>query len=117
AKSADDATAVATLPLNDPVVGTHTWLVADVQAKALGLLANSATVDAYVGFADTSHFTFDYNRSDGITAGQYDFFGTVAHEITEVMGRVFNDQAYYPLDLFHYSAAGVRDFVLTQTGY
>ena len=26
------------LPINDPVAGTHTWWVADVQAKALGLL-------------------------------------------------------------------------------
>ena len=53
---------------------------------------------------------FDYNRADGITAGQYDFFGTAIHEITEVMGRVLgvgqqlinNTNTYYPLDLFHY---------------
>src|SRR5881392_3038851 len=45
AKSADDATAIATLPTSDPITGTHTWWVADVQAKALGLLPNSTTVD------------------------------------------------------------------------
>jgi hypothetical protein len=82
----------------------------DVEAKALGLISNNTTVDAYVGFADTNHFTFDYNRSAGITAGHYDFFGTAIHEITEVMGRelgvgqqlINNTNTYYPLDLFHY---------------
>jgi hypothetical protein len=111
AQSADQKTAVASLPASDPVTGSHTWWVTDVEAKALGLLSNSTTVDAWVGFADTNHFTFDYNRSDGITAGQYDFFGTVLHEITEVMGRelgvgqqlINGTNTYYPLDLFHYT--------------
>src|SRR5689334_19437711 len=47
--------------------------------------------------------------------------GVVAHEISEVMGRQMFDgtnafgtgASYDPLDLFHYSAPGVRDF----TGY
>jgi hypothetical protein len=110
AQSADQKAAVASLPASDPVAGSHTWWMTDVEAKALGLIANTTTLDAHVGFADTSHFTFDYNRSDGITAGQYDFFGTVVHEITEVMGRelgvgqqlINNTNTYYPLDLFHY---------------
>jgi hypothetical protein len=110
AQSADQKAAVATLPASDPVAGSHTWWMTDVEAKAVGLISNTNTVDAYVGFADTSHFTFDYNRSDGITAGQYDFFGTVVHEITEVMGRelgvgqqlINSTNTYYPLDLFHF---------------
>ena len=118
-QSVDDSTGVGTLPASDPVGGTHTWWVADVEAKALGLLPNSTTIDEYVGFADTSHFTFDYDRSNGITAGQYDFYGTVAHEITEVMGRelgvgqtlIYSTVTYYPLDLFHYSASATRDFL------
>jgi hypothetical protein len=108
--SADQKAAVATLATSDPVTGSHTWWMTDVEAKALGLISTTITVDAHVGFADTSHFTFDYNRSDGITAGQYDFFGSVLHEITEVMGRelgvgeqlINHTNTYYPLDLFHY---------------
>jgi hypothetical protein len=110
--TADQRVAYATLPATDPVAGNHTWWMADVEAKALGLIANSTTINEYVGFADTNHFTFDYNRADGISAGQYDFFGTVVHEITEVMGRelgvgqqlVNGTNTYYPLDLFHYVA-------------
>jgi hypothetical protein len=48
----------------------------------------------------------------------------VAHEFSEVMGRQMMDGAdfvgaagYEPLDLFHYSAPGVRDFSGTTAGY
>jgi hypothetical protein len=48
----------------------------------------------------------------------------VAHEISEVMGRelwgggtIAGTRAYSALDLFHYSASGVRDLVGTQAGY
>jgi hypothetical protein len=59
-----------------------------------------------------------------VPLGQYDFFGVVAHEITEVMGRQMMDgenfqggTSYEPLDLFHYWAAGVPDFSATTAGY
>jgi hypothetical protein len=119
-KSADDAVAVATLPVNSPVSGTYWATRAD--AKALGLLGASTSVDGYVGFASGN--LFNYNNSKGVT-GQYDFYGVVAHEISEVMGRSLlvggtigsTPNGYYPLDLFHYSAFGVRDFVGTRPGY
>ena len=63
---------------------------------------------------------FDYNNSDGVSAGTYDFYSVVLHEVTEVLGRETNDGqsgTYYPLDLFHYSAPGVRTFSGTTTGY
>ena len=71
---------------------------------------------------------FDYDRSDGISAGKWDFFAVVAHEITELMGRIMLTGAgntaqhgpangYYPLDLFHYSAPGTRDWSGTTPGY
>jgi hypothetical protein len=116
-RSNDDATAVSTLPASDPAGGAHDWWVAQAEQVALGLA--SGTFDGYVGFADTAHATFDYNSLDGIAAGQYDFFGTVMHEVTEVMGRqlgVGEDQIggdgrsdRYALDLFHYSSTGTRD--------
>jgi len=56
---------------------------------------------------------------------KYDFIGVVEHEISEVLGRFLlvagtignMSNSYGPLDLFHYSSPGVRDFVGTQAGY
>jgi hypothetical protein len=83
------------------------------QAKALGLAPASTASDGTVTFA--SNQPFDFDRSDGITAGQYDFYGSVAHEFSEVMGRELNAigntaqfgpaNGYFPLDLFKYAAA------------
>ena len=85
----------------------------------------SDALDGTVQFADNP--PFDYDRSDGITPGSYDFYGTVAHEFSEVMGRELNaignevqtgkPDGYYPFDLFKFSAAGVRAFVGTTEGY
>ena len=122
AKTADDSTAVATLSGSDPTNGGQFW-VSTAESKALGLAGASSSVDGYVGFSSAANI-FDYINSNGVTAGQYDFFGVVAHEISEVMGRQlmtginFNGSASYePLDLFHYSLSGVRDFVGTHVGY
>jgi len=81
--TADDATAVASLSDTSPVTGNF-W-VSQAEAKALGLLGNSTSLDGSIGFATSSKF--DYNNTNGVTAGLYDFFGVVAHEISEVMGR------------------------------
>jgi hypothetical protein len=123
AKSVDDNTGLGNVPTADPIGGTHQYWVAQVQAKALGLLSDATVIDQYVGFSNT--FTFDYDRSNGITAGQYDFYGTVAHEIAEVMGKNLlvggtigsTTNSYVPSDLFHYSASGIRDFSGTTPGY
>jgi Ca2+-binding RTX toxin-like protein len=121
AKTADDTTAVGTLPASDPIPGSHVFWLATAEAMALGL-AGGSSLNGYVGFSSSA--SFDYDNSNGVTAGQYDFFGVVAHEITEVMGRqmmvgqTFQGQkAFELLDLFHYSSAGVRDFSGTQAGY
>ena len=91
------------------------------EAKALGLLNITTNIDGYVGFSSTA--SFDYNNTNGVTG--YDFFGVVAHEISEVMGRSLLvgqtisglTNSYDPLDLFHYSSAGGRDLVGTTPGY
>jgi hypothetical protein len=67
------------------------------------------------------------DRSDGITAGQYDFQGSVAHEFSEIMGRELNAignevqtgeaNGYYLYDLFKFTAEGVRSFAGTTLGY
>jgi Big-like domain-containing protein len=111
----------ASLPGSSPVSGANYW-ASTAEAAALGLAGASSSVNGYVGFS--SKFNFAYNDSSGVPSGQYDFFGVVAHEITEVMGRTMMDGAifgsgpgYQPLDLFHYSAPGVHSYVGSTVGY
>ncbi len=113
-----DTAAAASLPATSPVIGR--WWVSTAEAEALGLTSASNNPDGYVGFNSASNI-FAYNDSNGVPSGQYDFTPVVAHEISEVMGRQMFDgtnafgtgASYDPLDLFHYSAPGVRAF----TGY
>ena len=122
-KSADDASAVASLPASNPISGSTYW-VALAEAKALGLSVLANPLDGNVGFSSSTGI-FDYDNSDGVTSGKYDFFGVVAHEITEIMGRQLLvgqtiggvPKGYEPMDLLHFSAPGTRRFVGTQSGY
>ena len=98
------------------------------EQKALGLLHGGAPeLDGTVTFSNTQ--PFDFNPDDGITAGEYDFEGTVAHEFSEIMGRTLNagtsvtdvngglDPANYTLlDLYNYSGPGEQPF-LPNAGY
>ena len=123
ATSAADETAISTLPATDPTNGGTYWL-SQANEKALGLLGGSS-LDGYIGV--NSSVNWDYsttNTTTSVPAGEYDLFSSVAHEISEVMGRelqvggdVGGTTAYSPLDLFHYSAPGVRDFSGTTAGY
>ena len=123
AASAADETAISTLPATDPTNGGTYWL-SQANEKALGLLGGSS-LDGYIGV--NSSVNWDYsttNTTPSVPAGEYDLFSSVAHEISEVMGRelqvggdVGGTTAYSPLDLFHYSASGVRDFSGTTAGY
>jgi hypothetical protein len=122
-KSVDDSTGLGNVPATDPIGGTHQYWAAQVQATALGLRPNTTVSETYVGFSNTA--AFDYDRSNGITAGRYDFYGTVAHEVAEVMGKNLlvggtigtTTNSYVLSDLFHYSSPGVRDFSGTTAGY
>ena len=91
--------------------------VSYAEAKALGItIVNPQTFDGFVGFSNKSG-TFDYNNADGVSSNQYDFYGTVAHEFSEVMGRILlvggqinNAPSYTAFDFFHFSSPGVQDF-------
>jgi FG-GAP-like repeat len=127
ASTLNQNTAASTLPASDPTGGGNYW-VATGEAKAIGLSGPSSGTDGFVGFASTG-VTWTYNTTNGgsVAPGTYDFFGVAAHEITEVLGRdlfVGNQDnqgigpnSYTPLDLFHYSSNGVRDFKGTTAGY
>ena len=120
--TASDATAVASLPTSAPVSGG--FAVTTAQAKALGLSSATGTAtDGSIGFSSTSAFT--YNDTNGVASGAYDFNAVVVHELTEVMGRILltgntlgtTTNYYDPLDLFHFSAPGTRDFSASTPGY
>ncbi len=120
ATSADDKSAVASLPTGAPTSGTF-WTTT-AEAKAIGLTAaNGTSTDGFVGFSSTLPFTY----SGAIAGGTYDFNGVVLHELSEVMGRIMLTGAtvgsaansYTLMDLFHYSSAGVRDFAASTPGY
>jgi hypothetical protein len=116
ATSATQQAADGTLPASAPANGTYYLTLAD--ATALGLISGSTTLDGYVGFDSSA--TWTYNNSSGVPAGNYDLYGVVAHELSEVMGRISmlnSSSSYSDLDLFRYSSPGVRTFVGTQTGY
>ena len=115
-----DPAAAANTPTTSPVSGT--WWVATAEAQALGLSNGGSGPDGYIGLSNSVIFCYD--DSNGVPLGEYDFFGVFAHELSEVLGRQMMDgknfaggTSYEPLDLFHYSAAGVRDFSGTTAGY
>ena len=90
--------------------------VTTANAKALGLLnGNYPGLDASISFNNQS--AWDFNRSNGIDPGSYDFIGAAAHEIGHVLGfysgvDVLDNNPSTPesslnnvttLDLFRYS--------------
>jgi hypothetical protein len=116
--------AVASLPASDPT-GGGVYSIPTAEAKALGLSGASSQADGYVGF-DASPGMFDFNvtsntYSGSVQGGEFDLFGVIAHEFSEVMGRQMNfgvnhfggpgdGSGYLPLDLFDFSGPGVRSF-------
>lgn len=88
----------------------------------------------------SSNFAFDFNPSDGISAGQFDFIGVAIHEIGHVLGFVSgvdyfdlvggpngpyknlypdlnNDSILSSLDMYRYSAPSTLDFRTGGTKY
>ncbi|MGB7100261.1 MAG: NF038122 family metalloprotease [Xanthobacteraceae bacterium] len=122
ANAIGDTAAAASLSATSPVNGQY-W-IPTAEAQALGL-ASGGGVDGYAGFTSVPYLDYNVGNNSGTVPGsQYDFFGVVAHEFSEIMGRQMFDGAdfagaagYTALDLFHYSSPGVRDFSGTTAGY
>lgn len=106
ARSFDDDIAVANLPTgstlsiytsvpatgaaivdNDGSANNTVLDVNTANAKAAGVrAAGDSAIDASITFS--SLFTWDFDRSNGITAGAFDFIGVAAHEIGHALGFV-----------------------------
>lgn len=98
-------------------------------AKAIGLVgATDPAVDALITFS--SSFSWDFDRSNGITFSQYDFIGVAAHEIGHALGYIsgvdvldnnanaFSDDAFTfvsPVDLMKFSQSSADDGVIDWT--
>jgi hypothetical protein len=103
ASTADDKTANKNLPLVSSVAGNK-FVLSSAQAKALGLVSGYSTgYDGYIGFGNG--VKYDYDRSNGIAAGYFDFVGLVEHEIDHVLGHFsgLGDGYATPFDLFRCS--------------
>jgi len=128
----------ATPYIDSAGANNSTMHITTANAKALGLATGSGTVgscvttcDASIVFSNT--FAFDFDPTNGITAGQYDFVGIATHEIGHALGFISgvdvldinsppvngpflaNQFTFLnSLDLFRYSAlskaSGVIDF-------
>ncbi|HYM18113.1 MAG TPA: NF038122 family metalloprotease [Micropepsaceae bacterium] len=128
-------------PLSDPTSSGNFW-VTTAEAKALGFtpvpqetisaipsggsVAVPLNVDGHVGFSSFKGI-FNYSTEGGKTGDTivgYDFYATVLHEITEVMGRMVfaggnvngSTNSYEPLDLFRF-LNGSADVSSTKGGY
>lgn len=123
ANAIGDTAAAASLAATSPVNGQY-W-IPTAEAQALGLAPGSGGIDGYAGFTNIPYLDYNVGNSSGTVPGsQYDFFGVVAHEFSEIMGRQMMDgedfagaAGYTALDLFHYSAPGIPDFSGTTPGY
>jgi hypothetical protein len=110
--------AVSTLSSDSPPT-SGTFAIADAEAQALGLMSTTPTVDGSVGFdADPSIWSFSPTATPA--QDEYYFIGVAEHEISEVMGRTSDigtsADTYSVMDLFRYSASGVRDLTAGGTG-
>lgn len=102
--------------------------ITTANAKALGLLGPTSSLDAILRF--NSDLAFDFNPDDGIASGYYDFIGVATHELghalgfisgvddLDQLGGVLPDNAFSSnlIDLFRFSevsfslGAGVTDY-------
>ena len=101
---------------NDGDANNTSIIMTKANAKALGLrLATDPDTDGTIRFS--SSYAWDFDPSDGITAGSRDFVGVAVHEIGHALGffsgvdeldtqstGTFRDDDYfrsvYPLDLY-----------------
>ncbi|MDR7267978.1 hypothetical protein J2X20_000607 [Pelomonas saccharophila] len=108
-----------------------TLALTTANAKALGANFGPNFIDGTIQFSN--QFAFDFDPTNGIQAGSYDFIGVAIHEIGHALGFVSGaddfdysngysgsvDDAWwsYGLDMFRYSAPGQLNWAPNQPAY
>jgi hypothetical protein len=114
--------AYATLPITSPF-GNDALVLTLAQEKALGITPGftiAGKFDGVVGIISNEELqagglSADWTNAAPSSSTQYYMIGAIEHELTEVMGRISYDgtnvnnaPSYTLMDLFRYSAPGVR---------
>jgi hypothetical protein len=127
--TANDNLAIANLPgvlatdmVESSANGRAVGLNTPGAMSANGSVGTGGTFDGIVTL--NSGQPFDFDRSNGITAGSFDALRSIEHEIDEVLGMgsqlpattdFLSNTARKPTDLFRYSAPGVISFTSSGT--
>lgn len=77
---------------NDGSANNFVLSITQANAKALGFTGLGTGADASITFS--SNFAFDFDPTDGIGAGKYDFLGIAIHEIGHALGFVSGVDTY-----------------------
>jgi hypothetical protein len=115
------AMAVANLPATAPA-GISKYVIPSSEAKVLGVISpTQASSDGSIGFAG-SPSGYDFDPTNGVTVGTYDFQAVAAHELDEVLGRIsglYNTAPTYRtvFDLFRYKSPGVLSYGYYDAAY
>ncbi len=115
------ATAVKSMSTVAPT-GPSRYVIPSSEAKALGLISPTQSyVDGSIGFAGATA-GYDFDPTNGVTAGAYDFEAVAGHEIAEVLGRIGGISSAAPawrtpFDLERYNAPGVLDYGYNDAAY
>jgi hypothetical protein len=115
------AIAVANLPATAPP-GLSRYVIPSSEAKVLGVISpTKAGFDGSIGFG-VSPSGYDFNPTNGITIGTYDFQAVAAHELDEVLGRISGIRSTTPtyrtvFDLFRYNSPGVLSYGYYDAAY